>query len=156
MIRLSRLTDYGIVLMVHLARDRGGAPCNARSLAAETDLPAPVVSKILKSLARDGLLASQRGSKGGYTLVRPAEDISVPEMITALEGPISLTACTVHPGSCDQEPSCNVREPWQQINAAVQDALSRISLADLASPRRAGAAIPLHSLAVELESAGPE
>jgi FeS assembly SUF system regulator len=156
MIRLSRLTDYGIVLMVHLARDGGGEPRNARHLAAETDLPVPVVSKILKFLARDGLLASQRGSKGGYALARPARDISVPEMITALEGPISLTACTAHPGHCEQESSCNVREPWQQINAAVHDALSGISLADLAAPPQPGTRIPFHSLAIQLESVGSE
>jgi FeS assembly SUF system regulator len=155
-IRLSRLTDYGIVLMVQLARDDEGAPRNARNLAAEAELPVPVVSKILKHLARGGLLASQRGAKGGYALARPAERISVPEMISALEGPISLTACTAHPGNCDQESSCNVREPWQQINAAVHDALSRISLADLAAPRRPGDVIPLHSLAVQIGSGGGE
>ena len=100
MIRLSRITDYGIVLMVQLARDTGGEARNSRHLAAEAGLPAPVVSKVLKSLARAGLLESQRGSKGGYALARVAADISVPEMITALEGPISLTECTLHPGAC--------------------------------------------------------
>ncbi|MFQ5415681.1 MAG: SUF system Fe-S cluster assembly regulator [Myxococcota bacterium] len=156
MIRLSRITDYGIVLMVHLARSPGDPSRNARHLAGETDLPAPVVSKILKALARGGLLTSQRGVKGGYALSRSADDITVPEMITALEGPISLTACTVHPGNCAQESSCDVREPWQQINTAVHDALSRISLADLAAPREPGAVIPLHSLGVNLESTGSE
>jgi FeS assembly SUF system regulator len=155
-IRLSRITDYGILLMVQLARVPGDTPRNARHLALETELPAPIVSKILKGLARDGLLTSQRGVKGGYALARPAENITVPEMITALEGPISLTACSVHPGNCPQESSCDVREPWQQINAAVRDALSRISLADLAEPRGLSAVIPLHSLAVNLESTGSE
>ena len=116
----------------------------------------PVVSKVLKSLAREGLLASQRGSKGGYTLARPPEDISVPEMITALEGPISLTECTVHPGACSQESSCDVREPWQRINAAVHSALAKITLADLAAPQAPGSLIPLHSLGVDFDSAGLE
>ena len=156
MIRLSRITDYGIVLMVQLARSADDAARNARNLAAETDLPVPVVSKVLKSLAREGLLASQRGSKGGYALARPPEDISVPEMITALEGPISLTECTVHPGACSQESSCDVREPWQRINAAVHSALMKISLADLAAPQAPGSFIPLHSLGVEFDSPGME
>ena len=156
MIRLSRITDYGIVLMVQLARVEDDAARNARHLAAETDLPVPVVSKVLKSLAREGLLASQRGSKGGYALARPPEDISVPEMISALEGPISLTACAAHPSTCSQESSCDVREPWQQINAAVHEALSRISLADLATPQAPGTVIPLRSLGVNLGSVGSE
>ena len=156
MIRLSRITDYGIVLMVQLARVADDTARNARHLAAETDLPAPVVSKVLKSLARKGLLASQRGSKGGYTLARPPEDISVPEMISALEGPISLTACTTRPGTCSQESSCDVREPWQRINAAVHAALKQITLADLAAPRASGSLIPLHNLGVNLDSAGME
>ena len=156
MIRISRITDYGIVLMVQLARSAGDTSRNARDLAAETELPAPVVSKILKSLARDGLLVSRRGSKGGYALARPPQEITVPEMITALEGPISLTACTVHPGNCAQEPSCDVRGPWQQINAAIHDALAKISLADLAAPQRSGTVIPLASIGVSLAPSGSE
>ena len=156
MIRLSRITDYGIVLMVQLARSADGEARNARNLAAEADLPVPVVSKVLKSLARGGLLASQRGSKGGYTLARSAADISVPEMITALEGPISLTECTVHPGACSQESSCDVREPWQRINTVVESALAKITLADLAAPRAPGSLLPLRDLGVSLDSAGSE
>jgi len=155
-IRLSRLTDYGIVLMVQLARSADAGARNARQLAAETELPVPVVSKVLKALARAGLLTSQRGSKGGYALARPANAITVPEMITALEGPISLTACSVHPGACSQAPSCDVREPWQQINAAVHGALEKITLADLATPPLPGTVIPLTSLGVSLEPAGLE
>ncbi|MBW2289965.1 MAG: SUF system Fe-S cluster assembly regulator [Deltaproteobacteria bacterium] len=156
MIRLSRITDYGIVLMVRLAQSPDDEARNARNLAAETDLPAPVVSKVLKTLAREGLLSSQRGSKGGYSLARNAVDISVPEMITALEGPISLTECSAHPGTCSQESSCDVREPWQRINAAVHDALSKITLADLAMPDVAGSIVPLRALRINLTSTGLE
>jgi FeS assembly SUF system regulator len=156
MIRLSRITDYGIVLMVRLAQNPDDEARNARNLASEADLPAPVVSKVLKTLARAGLLSSQRGSKGGYTLARNAEDISVPEMITALEGPISLTECSAHPGACSQESSCGVREPWQRINSVVHDALSKITLADIATPKVPGSIVPLSALQVDLESAGLE
>jgi FeS assembly SUF system regulator len=155
MMKLSRITDYGIVLMAHLAQTEGLGTRNAREVAAETQLPTPVVSKVLKMLARGGLLVSHRGAKGGYTLARRAEQISVPEMIAALEGPIGLTECTVHPGQCIQEASCHVREPWQRINRVVREALARISLADLA-PSGPGSIVPLSELRVDVgDAAGP-
>lgn len=153
MIRLSRLTDYGIVLMAHLAeRERAEGEevvtHNAREVSTETGLPLPVVSKILKSLARSGLLVSHRGAKGGYALARPAEAITVPDMIAVLEGPIALTECAHHPGACEKESSCHVREPWQRINQAVHQALEGITLADLVAPEP-GRLIPLSSLGVD-------
>jgi FeS assembly SUF system regulator len=154
MIRLSRLTDYGIVVMAHLASREPGVTHAAREVSEETRLPLPVVSKVLKSLARAGLLCSHRGAKGGYTLARPADEITVPEMISALEGPIHLTECTQHPGACPQESRCHVREPWQRINAAVHGALARITLADLAEAGP-GDVIPLASLGVDPSSVDP-
>ena len=148
MFRLSRLTDYGIVLMAHLASCEEGSTHAAREVAQETQLPLPVVSKVLKLLAREGLLRSLRGAKGGYRLARPATEITVPEMIAALDGPISLTECASHPGTCAHEPTCHVREPWQRINRVVRDALERITLADLVAPTSAGL-IPLTSLGVD-------
>ncbi len=120
--------------MAHLAECEDDDSHNARELAEETQLPAPVVSKILKSLTRAGLLISQRGSKGDYSLARTPGEISVVEMITALEGPVGITECTIQPGACAQESSCQVRDPWQRINGAVRAALERITLADLAKP----------------------
>jgi FeS assembly SUF system regulator len=132
--RISRLTDYGIIVMAHLAECQDDDSHNARELAEDTQLPAPVVSKILKALTRAGLLVSQRGSKGGYSLARNPGDIPVVEMITALEGPVGITECTIHPGACAQESSCQVRDPWQRINGALHEALDKITLADLAKP----------------------
>jgi len=148
MFRLSRITDYGIVLMAHIAEQEEGTLTSARDVADQTELPLPVVSKILKSLTREGLLRSHRGSKGGYSLQRAANQITVPELITALDGPIRLTECASHTGACAKEPSCHVREPWQRINAAVEDALTRITLADLILPA-AGQIMPLASLGVD-------
>jgi Rrf2 family protein len=136
MMKLSRISDYGIVLMTLIAnRDDDAAPHNAREVAAQAELPLPVVSKILKSLAREGLLVSHRGAKG---------------MIAALDGPIGLTECTVHPGQCVQEASCHVREPWQRINDVVRRALTSVTLADLARPAAPPApdTIPLSQLGV--------
>jgi FeS assembly SUF system regulator len=150
MFRISRLTDYGIVVMAHLAECEDDDSHNARELAEQTQLPAPVVSKILKSLTRAGLLTSQRGSKGGYSLARIPGEISVVEMITALEGPVGITECTIHPGACAQESSCQVRDPWQRINAAVRAAMEQITLADLAKPiDPAGSFVPLVGLGAD-------
>jgi FeS assembly SUF system regulator len=134
MLRMSRITDYGIVLLVHLASASHRTTHNARELAAATRLPLPVVSKILKALTHAGLLVSQRGAKGGYGLARPAQEISAAQIITALEGPIALTECTVGPGHCEHEGSCRVRNPWQLINQAIAEALGRVTLAELVQP----------------------
>jgi FeS assembly SUF system regulator len=128
--RLSKITDYGIVLLAHLASTDEPPVHNARLLADEVDLPFPVVGKILKSLARRGVLHSHRGAKGGYSLSRPAHEITVAEVIAALEGPVALTECSGS-STCVHEEHCRVRDPWQVINRVVQNALSEITLADL-------------------------
>jgi len=137
MLRMSRITDYGIVLLTHLAAsESAGAPIepvhNARELAARAGLPLPVVSKILKTLTREGFLLSQRGAKGGYALSRRPEEITVASIIDALEGPIALTECgTEMHGACEREQRCAVRQPWQRINREVRKALERVRLSDL-------------------------
>lgn len=142
MLRISKLTDYGIVLSTHLAQLTG--PTSVSELAAETNLPEPTVRKVLKILARGGLLTSTRGIQGGYALARPAEQISVAEIITVLDGPISVTECTdaSEDTSCVHETHCGVRGNWQRINEAVQSALGAISLAEMAQ-RNALGLIPL-------------
>lgn len=134
MLRISKLTDYGIVLLVHLAQETPGTTRNARELAEATELPLPAVSKMLKSLAAAELLESLRGARGGYRLARDPGEVHVAEILEALEGPIALMDCTVGPGHCDVEASCGVREPWQRINRAVHETLRRVTLADLARP----------------------
>lgn len=134
MIRLTKQSDYGIVLLTRLALDPG-RHANAPELAGETALPLPTVSKILKLLARAELLASHRGVKGGYSLARLPEEISVAEVIGALEGPIAMTECVEHsPGLCQQEPVCPNRSNWQILNAVVHQALAQVSLAEMARP----------------------
>ena len=133
MIRITKQTDYGIVLLTQLALEPE-RHFNAPELAAEANLPLPMVSKILKQLARDGMLTSHRGVKGGYGLARPAGEISMAEVIGALEGPIALTECISVEGDCSHEGSCKVRSNWQRINDAVRSALEGISLAEMARP----------------------
>jgi FeS assembly SUF system regulator len=146
-IRLSRLADYGIVMMTHMARhpDRQHT---APEIAAQTHLPLPTASKILKCLARAGLLVSHRGVKGGYGLARRATAINVADVIVALEGPIALTACVEHgPGDCDIEALCPARANWQRINDAIRHALEGISVEEMALAVPAAFALPLEVLA---------
>ena len=130
MIRLTRQTDYGIVLLSRFAAAPQAVVHNAREVAAEAHLPLPMVSKILKKLAREGLLVSLRGVKGGYSLARPAASITVAEAIDALEGPIAMTACTGS-RSCRHEEHCGVRGNWQKINQALREALESLTLLDM-------------------------
>jgi FeS assembly SUF system regulator len=131
-IRLSKLADYGIVIMTTLARQPGRQQ-NAPEVAALSHIPQPMVSKILKALARAGLLVSHRGAKGGYDLARPAAAISVAEVISALDGPIAMTACVEDgPGGCEIEALCPVRANWQRINDAIRGALEGISVGEMA------------------------
>lgn len=133
MLRISKLTDYGVVLCTHLASE---GRRSVRSLHARTAIPEPTIAKVLKALTRSGVVTSTRGASGGYALSRSADEVSVADIISALEGPIAVTECTDESAetSCTHEPECGVRTNWQRINDAVQSALSNISLAEMTSP----------------------
>ncbi len=136
MIRITKLTDYGITVLSTLAFQAEPKPRNAREIAAETHLPSPTVSKILGVLTRGELLTSQRGANGGYSLARPAEDISVADIIVAFEGPLALTECLSHEApDCDVESVCPTRSNWHRINAAIRKALEEIPLSEMAIPQ---------------------
>jgi FeS assembly SUF system regulator len=129
MIKLSKLSDYGVMLMTELARRHGQGSLTARDLAGELALPQPTVSKLLKLLAKSDLLDSQRGVKGGYSLARDPETIDLAEILAALEGPVSMTACV--DGDCAHLNSCNARSSWHWINQRVIEALREVTLADM-------------------------
>ncbi len=133
MLRLSKFADYGTSVMTVLA----GSPDtlrNAAELAQLTHVSVPMVSKILKALARDKLVVSIRGAQGGYRLARTPDEITMAEVITALEGPIALTECADAGGHCSIEPRCAVRTNWQRINVAIAEALKNITLAEMTTP----------------------
>lgn len=132
--RITRQTDYGIVLLTQMATRPAAEVHTARDAAVRSGLPLPMVSKILKSLARAGIVVSQRGVKGGYSLSRRPDRITVEEIIRALEGAIHITECTHGPGNCDQEVGCPTRVNWQRINVAIREALEGVTLAEMASP----------------------
>lgn len=131
MIRLSRLADYGIVIMTHLAR-QAERQFATPEIAQATQVPQPTTSKLLKVLARAELLTSHRGAHGGYSLARSPEAISVADVIEAVDGPIALTACTeVGVNDCGIERLCPARTNWQRINRAIREALAGISIAEM-------------------------
>jgi FeS assembly SUF system regulator len=140
--RLSRLADYAVVLMTHIAQHPEQVHA-AKDVTAATRIPAPTVAKLLNSLSRSGLLASTRGIKGGYALARPATAITVGEIVAVVDGPIALTQCIkAGPGNCDIEAVCQSRLGLHRINLAVRKALEDISLAEIAFPVPAPTAPP--------------
>jgi FeS assembly SUF system regulator len=130
MLRISRLTDYGTMVLAELAASRPDLR-SAGQVAESTRIGHPTVSKLLKSLARAGLVTSERGAHGGYTLSRDAARITAADIIDALEGPLSITECSATDGQCDFEAWCHVGTAWQQINERIRTALREVSLADL-------------------------
>ena len=134
MLSISKLTDYATLLMTHIAQ--GDRPIyNAKTLAEQSGIAVPTVSKLLKCLAHANLLDSHRGVKGGYNLVLSPEQISITQIIEAIEGQISLTSCSHAVGTCDLEASCNMRSNWRLINIAIMEALQQITLADMVKQR---------------------
>ncbi|HJU49477.1 MAG TPA: SUF system Fe-S cluster assembly regulator [Pseudogulbenkiania sp.] len=133
MLRLSKLTDYGTVIMAHMAREPGRV-YSAAELAGAVGVATPTASKILKALARKALLQSLRGAHGGYLLSRPPREISIAQVIDALEGPLGVTECSVAAGLCQQEDTCALRGHWLRINRALRQTLDGLTLEDMAQP----------------------
>jgi FeS assembly SUF system regulator len=149
MLRMSKLTDYGTLVLSELAANPA-EPSSAGVVAGRTHLALPTVSKLLKALTRSGLVVSTRGSQGGYALARPPEQITAAEIIDALEGPVAITECSAHSGTCDLEAYCHVGGAWQRINISIREALQEVTLADLQRERRP---MPVPNLRSHFEAA---
>jgi FeS assembly SUF system regulator len=143
MIRITRQTDYGILLLSLMASGPLDEVHTAKQAAEQAKIPLPMASKILKALAKGGLLVSHRGVKGGYSLAASAEHISLAAVIQALEGPIGITECSFNPGGCEQEGSCPVQSNWLRISLAMRDALDKIPLSDMVVPQIHRSDVPL-------------
>jgi FeS assembly SUF system regulator len=113
-----------------------GAVLSAQALAKRCSLELPTVSKVLKLLTRSQLVRSFRGANGGYRIERSAQDISVADIIAAIEGPIAMTECSVDLGLCQQEDHCSLSSHWRRISMAVAQAMEQVSLAEMAAPAR--------------------
>ena len=133
MLRISKLADYGTIVMVHFAM-RPNELCTARDVALRTHLTIPTVSKLLKQLTAAGLLTSIRGVAGGYQLQRPAADITVAQIIYAVEISRGLTECSLQPNECSLQAVCPIQGNWQLISQVIEKALDSVSLDMLAKP----------------------
>lgn len=131
MLKLSRLTDYAVAAMVRLGV-AGGAETSP-GIAASIGVPEPTVAKVLKSLSARGLIASRRGVNGGYRLERPLNEISVVDVIVAIDGPIALVSCVEGVGTGCENQLCPLAGRWDPVNLAIHQALSGITLADMAA-----------------------
>lgn len=152
MLRISKLTDYGTVVLAHIA-SRGDGLVSAAEVASSTGLAPPTVSKLLKLLAKSGLVVSARGARGGYRLARPAVDISAADVIDALEGPVSITECSSEDSHCEHEGICSVGGAWQQINVAIRRALDDVTLIDLLRTNRPVSRFKFAGLPITIENA---
>jgi FeS assembly SUF system regulator len=131
MLRITKEADYAVMLLGLLASKPSGHVHTAREAAAWSRLPLPMVSKILRGLARERVLASHRGAGGGYRLERAPADTSVAQVIRAVEGPIAMVQCGAEPGACERESYCPTRGHWTRISREVERALERIPITEM-------------------------
>jgi Rrf2 family protein len=144
MLRLSKKTDYALIAMKHLAQARPASSTSAREIAEQYDIPIELMAKVLQRLVRTGLLTSQQGTRGGYALSRPSRTISVADVIQAIDGPFTVTACsTESDGGCEQYGKCSIRDPLWRIKERIVAALGTVSLADMAAEGDAPHAAPM-------------
>jgi Rrf2 family protein len=149
MLRLSKKADYALLAMRHLAAGADRGSVSARELAESYDIPSELLAKVLQKLVRGRLLVSHQGIRGGYGLGRPAQLISVADVIQAVDGPLTVTACTESDHSCDQYSKCNIRDPLWRIKDRIVSALAATSVAELAADMTAISA-PAEAVAVPL------
>jgi Rrf2 family protein len=152
MLRLSKKADYALIAMRHLAVNAGHADArmregavgavsaSAREIAEQYDIPIELLAKVLQRLARTGLLVSTQGTRGGYTLSRPPKSITVADVIQAIDGPFTVTACSTENNDCEQYSKCSVRDPLWQIRERIVAALGTVTLSEMAADQAAAPA----------------
>ncbi len=133
MLRLSKKADYALIAMKHLANRQPGVSSSAREIAEEYNIPIELMAKVLQRLARKGLLASLQGTRGGYHLAKSAETISVADVIQAIDGPLTVTACSHANDQCGQFAKCNIRDPLWRIRERIVAALATCSVSEMAA-----------------------
>jgi Rrf2 family protein len=138
MLRLSKKSDYALIAMKHLAtRTDTGAAASAREISEAYDIPLELLAKVLQRLVRSRLLVSVQGTRGGYRLARPASQLSVADVIQAVDGPVTVTACSTDDHNCDQYSKCSIRDPLWKIKNRILDALNTVSVAEMAAEAEA-------------------
>jgi Rrf2 family protein len=130
-LKLTKKADYGLMAMKHLAEHAEGGSCSAKDIADSYAIPVEALAKILQRLVKAGLLQSQHGTKGGYTLARNPRMITAFEVIRAIDGPLFITSCITVRGECDQSERCTIREPLRRVNDSIEEVLRRITISDM-------------------------
>jgi FeS assembly SUF system regulator len=143
MLRLSKKADYGLIAMKHLAQRDGASSTSAREIAEQYGIPIELLAKVLQRLVRTGLLISTQGTRGGYTLSRSSSSISVADVVQAIDGPFTVTACSSENSDCEQYARCSIRDPLWQIRERIVTTLGTVSLAEMATESGAAAAAPV-------------
>ena len=133
MLRLSKKADYALMAMKHLAQKRDVSSTSAREIAEQYDIPIELMAKVLQRLVRIGLLASTQGTRGGYALGRPASGITVADVIEAIDGPFTVTACSTEKHDCEQYNKCSIRDPLWSIRERIAQALGTVTIAEIAT-----------------------
>ena len=131
MLKLTKKADYGLMAMKHLAEHADRGSCSAKDIAESYGIPPEALAKIMQRLAKAGLLISQHGTHGGYTLARSAETISAFEVIRAIDGPLFITSCITVRGECGQSDRCTIREPLRRVNDSIEQVLRRIKISHM-------------------------
>jgi Rrf2 family protein len=147
LLRLSKKADYALMAVRHLALKTGPASASAREIAEQYDIPIELMAKVLQRLVRAGLLSSTQGTRGGYTLSRPSAAISVADVIQAIDGPFTVTACSSEKNDCEQYSKCSIRDPLWQIRERIAATLGTVSIAEMAAESDA-AQVPVAHAAV--------
>lgn len=133
MLKLTKKVDYALIALMHLAQqgDESEGASSAREIAAGYGLPPDLLAKILQKLAREGIVTSHQGTKGGYRLGRPAESIDVVRVIEAVDGPLSITQCFSEEGNCEQFDTCTIKSPLARLNDQVLRMLGKMTIAKM-------------------------
>lgn len=140
MLRLSKKTDYGLLALQYLASEAPSGVASARTIAERYDIPVELLAKVLQHLARRGFVAAHKGAHGGYHLARPAQTISLAEIVQAIDGPLAITACGRNDEQCEQFGTCTVRDPLSRVKDRILSVLQAMTLAEM---RRDGTGIPV-------------
>jgi Rrf2 family protein len=143
MMKLSKKADYGLIALKHLAIHGGVGSCSASDIADLYKMSTPLMAKVLQRLAKEGIVVARHGSSGGYTLARPATDISALDVIRAIEGPLFITSCMTSRGACDVATTCSIREPLRRVNDSILDVLAKVTISQMSDEAPASEMVEL-------------
>ena len=145
MLKLSKKADYGLIAVKHLAMHGADGSCSATDIAELYGISTPLMAKVLQKLAKRNLVTARHGSSGGYQLARDPSRITLLEVISAIDGPLSITSCVTHRGPCYQTPTCSVREPLRRVNESILQMLSTVTIAQMGEDPQEPALIELRT-----------